>query len=153
MFTNERPNLSHVGKLKIIRTKDKEWGQIEVDTKVWESRRQKHLVVPELWSKPSYPPHISVFTAEEVKKLPKDFEWEDKEIQFKLSDSVRILNPEGWDEVYECAFEPVTCDRIAQIRTQLGFTPLMYARHEFHLTLAIRYEKDREKYEKSTRFV
>ena len=138
--------LTHTGKLLIVREQGKEWGKIEVDNKLLRQRADHHLVVTSLWSKPPYDAHISAFSRDEVLKLPKSFdkEYNGREFEFKLSDSVRIVDPDGWDEVYECAFEPVECRLLQQLRMQLGLTPLMYGKHELHLTLGIRYEKDRE---------
>lgn len=150
-FVKHKSNLVYKGKLVIDREKDNEWGKLELPNSLRNERAEKHLVVTSLWTTPPYKAHISVFSKEEAKQLPEDFEWEGKEFTFTLSDNCRILDPEGWDEVYECAIEPVECLELEKLRMSLGFDPLMYGHHEFHLTLGIRYEKDREKHEGKNR--
>lgn len=140
----EMTGLTHRGKLVIKREKDNEWGYLEVDKKLYESRRKEQLIIEDFWKKPEYDPHISAFTKEEVKKLPENFGGEGKEIQFKLSDRLRVVDPDDWDEVYECAFEPVECYELERLRMSLGFTPLMNTNHEFHLTLGLKYKKDQK---------
>lgn len=143
MFSGERNKLTHTGKLVIKRTRDKEWGMIEVDKKLWKQRRDKLILLPSNWDIPQYDPHISVFSREEVRQIPKDYE-DGKEISFTLCDNLRVLDPQSWDAVYECAFEPVICLEMQKIRMELGFTPYMNNNHEFHLTLGIKYTKDKK---------
>lgn len=144
-FSCERNKLTHKGKLIIKRTPGKEWGMIEVDKKVWKQRRDKFILLPQNWDIPPYDPHISVFTRDEVKLIPKDFDLENTEIEFTLQDAARVLDPASWDEVYECSFEPVLCYQMQKIRMSLGFTPYMNNNHEFHLTLGIKYTKNKKK--------
>jgi hypothetical protein len=141
VFSGERNKLTHTGKLVIKRTKGKEWGMIEVDKKLWKKRRDKLILLPANWDIPPYDPHISVFSREEVRKIPENFPFEGKEITFTLRDNLRVLDPQSWNEVYECAFEIVDCFEIQKIRMDLGFTPYMNNNHEFHLTLGIKYKK------------
>src|SRR5690606_10630437 len=112
-----------------------------VSNSLRKERADTHLIVPSFWNTPPYAAHISAFTKEESVKIPHNFEYTGKEFTFKLSDTLRVINPEGWDEVYECAIEPVECYELQKLRMSLGFTPLMFNNHEFHLTLGIKYLK------------
>jgi len=81
----EPTRLTHKAKLVIDRERDKEWGKLELPNNLRKERAEKHLVVTTLWSTPPYTAHISAFTREEAKSLPKDFEWEGHEFTFKLA--------------------------------------------------------------------
>lgn len=118
---------------------------IEVDKKLWKQRRDKFILLPGNWDIPTHDPHISAFTREEVRRIPKDFEFDGKDIEFTLQDNFRVLDPASWDEVYECGFEPVICYELQKLRMSLGFTPYMNGNHEFHLTLGIKYLKNKKK--------
>jgi len=148
----QRTSLTYTGKLSFSLKPDKEWASVSVEKKMWTARADRHLIVPTLWTAPDYSPHVSAFSKEEVRQLSKEFieEYEGKEIKFNFSDTLRIVDPDNWDEVYELAFEPVDCLYLEHLRMKLGFTPKMYGKHEFHMTLGLKLIKDREKHEKKT---
>jgi len=146
----EHISLKYTGKLNFDLSKDKEWASISVDKPTWRARADRHLIVPDLWSAPSYSPHVSAFSKEEVQNMTKEtIEGLDgKEITFNFTDTLRIVDPDGWDEVYEVAFEPVNCLYLEHLRMKLNLTPKMKINHEFHMTLGIKLVKDREKHKK-----
>lgn len=126
------------GKLKIQTKRNKEWGYILVERNVWFERRNSLLEKDHFWLNPGYDPHISIFTREEIQKIPKDFEFDIEEVDFCLTGQTKIVNPQTWKDVYSCIFEIVECPWAEKIRKDLGFTPLMRENHEFHVTLGIK---------------
>lgn len=146
---DNRTSLTYTGKLTFQLKKGKEWASVSVDKPTWKKRAEHHLIVPDLWTAPDYAPHISAFTKKEVQSMTSDKieELNGSDITFKFADSARIVDPDGWDEVYELAFEPVECFELEKIRMGLGFTPKMYFKHEFHMTLGLKLLKNKDKHD------
>lgn len=125
------------GQLTIDRTPDDEWGMLVVDDAI----RQRCFDLLGLgmigFSLPDYEAHISAFDAREVRQLPDGFWFEGKRCEFTIS-HLRVVNPNDWDEVNACVILCVRCKPLEHLRKALGFPPLMYGDHEFHITIGIR---------------
>lgn len=125
------------GEIYLIRKKNKEWGYILFDRNIWCERKELFLREEDYWEKPPYQPHISLFTKEEVQKIPDDYEFS-KSIEFILTGETKIVNPQTWKDVYSCIFEIVECEEAEKIRQELGFSKFLRENHEFHMTLGIK---------------
>lgn len=125
------------GKLVLDRTPDDEWGYLKVDDGI----RQKCFDLLGLgmigFTLPDYEAHVSAFDAKEVRQIPEGFWYEGKTCDFTLS-HLRVVNPENWNEVKACVILCVKCKALEKLRKALGFPPLMYGGHEFHITIGIR---------------
>lgn len=130
-------NTTHTGVVHIHRNKNKEWGYIYVNKELFMQRRADLLGEDAAkWKLPDVLPHISIFTKEEVKKIPDNVKIPDK-IKFTLTGKIKKIKPKDWKGVAQCVFEVVTCDEILDLRKSLGFPPYMFNDHEFHITLGI----------------
>lgn len=125
------------GQLIIDRTPDDEWGKLVVDDGI----RRKCFDLLGLgmigFSLPDYEAHISVFDERECRRIPEDFPFEGKWCEFTVS-HLRVVNPESWDEVNACIILCVKCKALERLRKALGFPPLMYGDHDFHITIGVR---------------
>jgi hypothetical protein len=81
--------------------------------------------------------HISVFTDEELEGMPKIIPEEGEIFPFFLR-SVESVNPEGWDEMERVWFVTVESKELEALRKKYGFTPKMFGKHEFHITVAVK---------------
>lgn len=124
------------GQLTIDRTEGDEWGKLVVDdairTKCFELLGLDMLG----FSIPDYEAHMSAFDEKETRQLPNDFWFEGRWCEFKPT-HLRVVNPEGWDEVNACVILCVECKPIERLRKALGFPAKMYGDHEFHVTIGI----------------
>ena len=125
------------GKLVIDREPESEWGYLLVDEDV----RNKCFALLGLadigyYSLPDYEAHISAFTNNEVVALPSRLLQERKWCEFEPM-HLKVVNPDDWDEVNACVILCVKCKALEHLREQLGFEPLMYGDHEFHITIGI----------------
>lgn len=124
------------GKLVIDREEGSEWGYLLVD----ESIRNKCfalLGIGELgYNLPDYEAHVSAFAEDEVRLLPNYLPVEGKYCEFSPM-HLKVVNPENWDEVNACVILCVKCKALEHLRKGLGFEPLMYGKHEFHITIGI----------------
>ena len=124
------------GKLVIDREEGSEWGYLLVD----ESIRNNCFALLGLgklgYNLPDYEAHVSAFTEDEVRLLPNPLQVEGKYCEFAPM-RLRVVNPEDWDEVNACVILCVRCKALEHLREQLGFEPLMYGNHEFHITIGI----------------
>ena len=125
------------GQLIIDRTPDDEWGKLVVDDGI----RQKCFDLLGLgmigFTLPDYEAHISAFDEKEVRQLPEDFWFDGKKCDFTIS-HLRVVNPKSWDEVNSCVILCVKCKALEHLRKAMGFPPLMYGDHEFHITIGVR---------------
>ncbi len=124
------------GKLVINREDGSEWGYLLVD----ESIRNKCFALLGLdelgYNLPDYEAHVSAFTEDEVRLLPNPLQVEGKYCEFAPT-HLKVVNPENWNEVNACVVLCVECKALEHLRRRLGFEPLMYGRHEFHITIGI----------------
>ena len=124
------------GQLVIDRENDSEWGYLAVSDEI----RQKCFDLLGLgmigFTLPDYEAHVSAFDENEVRQIPQDFWFEGKWCEFTLS-HLRVVDPEGWEEVNACVILCVKCKPLEHLRKALGFPPLMYGDHEFHITIGI----------------
>ncbi len=124
------------GKLVIDREEGSEWGYLLVD----ESIRNKCFALIGLgelgYNLPDYEAHISAFTEDEVRLLPNSLQVEGKYCEFAPT-RLKVVNPEHWDEVNACVVLCVECKALEHLRKWFGFEPLMYGKHEFHITIGI----------------
>jgi len=124
------------GKLVIDREEGSEWGYLLVD----ESIRNKCFALLGLgelgYNLPDYEAHVSAFTEDEVRLLPNPLQVEGKYCEFAPM-HLKVVNPEDWDEVNACVILCVECKALEHLRKWLGFEPLMYGKHEFHITIGI----------------
>ncbi len=129
------------GIVHLHRNKNKEWGYIYVNKELFTQRRADMLgeSIGE-WKLPDILPHISIFTKDEIKRIPEGFEIP-KEMESILTGEVKKIKPKDWIGVSECIFETVICKEIIKIRKSLKFTPFMFENHEYHITLGIKKEK------------
>ena len=125
------------GKLRIDRTPDHEWGMLLVDEKI----RQKCFDLLGLgmmgFSLPDYEAHISAFDRKEALQIPEGFWFEGRLCEYTVS-HLRVVNPNDWGEVNACIILCVKCKALEHLRKALGFPPLMYGDHEFHITIGVR---------------
>lgn len=134
-------NSPQTGIVHLRRNKNKEWGYIYVDSKLFNQRRSDLLGDECLeWCLPDIQPHISIFTKEEVKLIPENFEIPNK-LDFILTGNVKVIEPKEWQGIAECIFEIVICKDIIDIRKKLNFPAYMYDSHEFHITLGVKKNK------------
>lgn len=137
-------NTTHSGVVHIHRKKNKEWGYIYVNKELFMQRRVDLLGEEEAkWKMPDILPHVSIFTREEVLRIPGDFEIPDK-IEFTLTGKIKKIKPKDWKGVSDCVFEVVECSEIMNLRKTLGFPTYMFNDHEFHITLGIKKELTRK---------
>lgn len=125
------------GRLVIDRESGGEWGKLVVNDEI----RQKCFDLLGLdmigFDLPDYEAHISAFDRSEVRRIPKDFWFEGRSCDFRLS-HLRVVDPEHWDEVRSCVILCVRCKPLERLRKALGFPPLMYGDHEFHITIGVK---------------
>ena len=124
------------GRLVIDREPDSEWGCLLVDDRI-RSRCFEMLGLEKLgFTLPDYEPHVSAFCKEEVQGLDNPLPQEGMECKFTLK-HLKVVNPEDWDEVNSCVILCVECEPLERLRERLGLTPLMYGKHEFHVTIGV----------------
>jgi len=124
------------GKLVIDREPESEWGYLLVDESI-RNRCFALLGLGELgYNLPDYEAHVSAFTEDEVRLLPNPLQVEGKYCEFTPT-HLKVVNPEGWDEVNACVILCVECKALKHLREKYGFEPLMYGKHEFHITIGI----------------
>ena len=124
------------GRLVIDREQGSEWGYLLVDGRI-RSKCFEMLGLKNLgFVLPDYEPHISAFCREEVQGLEDHLPQEGMECEFTLK-HLKVVNPEDWDEVNSCVILCVECGPLERLRKHLGLTPLMYGKHEFHITIGV----------------
>jgi hypothetical protein len=128
------------GSVLIRNTKNKQWGYLFISPSLLNNRRTDLLPNLSQWALPDIKPHISIFSRDEVIKIPKEYEMP-KKLDFTLTGITKTIKPKDWINVDSCIFEIIECPEIIKIRKELGFTPFMYFDHEFHITLGIQKTK------------
>ena len=117
----------------ILRIED-DWGYLEINNSVRDEIR-KALNLNN-FTVPPYDAHVSVFTEEEIKNTPELIHDKNKEFVFYFG-NIETCVPEDWNEVNEVLMVTGTSRELEDLRIKHGLEPLMYGKHEFHITLGI----------------
>jgi hypothetical protein len=81
--------------------------------------------------------HISVFTDEELDRMPEVISEVGKMYPFFLR-SIESVNPDGWDEVERVWFVRVESKELEELRKKYGLSPKVHGDHDFHITIAVK---------------
>lgn len=128
------------GVLKIDRRPGKLWGMLELDDALRTSIFNA-MDLEDVWSDPDNDAHISVFSDDEVRQLPRPLP-EEGEVYTFTAKGISSVEPEDWRGVDEVVMVIVDAPELSQLRAKYGFPPLMYGHHQFHITLAVKKEDE-----------
>jgi predicted double-glycine peptidase len=82
--------------------------------------------------------HVSVMTADEVKRIGAD-KIDERGHSYKYTlGPLKEVEPKGWDEMSKCWFIEISSPELRNLRKSYGLSPLPYGDHEFHATVAVR---------------
>jgi predicted double-glycine peptidase len=85
--------------------------------------------------------HVSVMTADEVKRIGAD-KIDERGHSYKYTlGPLKEVEPKGWDEMSKCWFIEISSPELRNLRKSYGLSPLPYGDHEFHATVAVRRKK------------
>lgn len=124
------------GKLVIDRTEGSEWGYLLVDGRILEQCFELLGLGMMGFTAPDHDAHISAFDEKEARQIPEDFWFEGRLCEFTIS-HLRVVSPNDWKGVKACVILCVQCKALEHLRKALGFPPLMYGDHEFHITIGV----------------
>lgn len=78
--------------------------------------------------------HITVIKQKESKDI--DFKDDGKEISYKIT-GVKVVKPEGWEEMEKVWFVSVDSEDLEKIRTKYKLSPKIKD-HDFHITVGVK---------------